>query len=56
VAGKPLFKNVITANHPKTAKLPKAKRIPKIFLLFIERIKPNAARIATNRKIMTVPI
>jgi len=55
VAGKPLFKKVMMENQPKTAKVPKAKRIPRIFLLLSERMSPMTARIATKRKMITVP-
>lgn len=46
----------MTENQPKTVSVPKAKRIPKTFLLFKDRKRPIAANIATNRKMMTVPI
>ncbi len=47
---------VMTENQPNTKKLPPANRTPSIFLSFNDRMAPKPARMAINKKIMTVPI
>lgn len=46
----------MTENQPNTTTEPKENPIAKRFISRTERIKPNTERIATNAKIITVPI
>lgn len=47
---------VITANQPKTAAVPNAKKMPNGFFVLNELNKPTIARIATSPNIKTIPI
>lgn len=56
IAGYPEFIKVITANQPKTRKLPNPNSTPRKFLFFNALIVPKPASKATSPNIITMPI